>query len=958
MPHYNPDFIARYWGKAQPDDHTGPRWHPLAFHSLDVVACAQALLENQPRLVWALSRLSGLSLADARSWMLIAIALHDMGKFTPAFQVKADEIEALADPDIKWTRPQQEDPGHANTGGALWRLALKEHVFQHAMVEPDAAFSFQHFYMAACGHHGRPAKQELEGGDAKWRALDRAAPSRCAPQDDALDFANAIVGLFAPHGLAGAPHEHDAQRASWLVAGITNLADWAGSDRVYFPYRCAGEFPSLNAYWNMTRVQAQKALREKGLMASLSSDALTLDELLALKDGVTARPTPLQRWALSPALAPLITGGAPVFAVIEDFTGSGKTEAAALLAHRIMRAGGARGLYWALPTQATSNAIHARFSTVFRKFYVDDANPSIVNAHGGSKVAHALAARARANPAIAAADAYGGEGHDPAEAEETRWLHDDKRTALFADIGVGTIDQALLAVLPSKFNVLRLLGLSKGVLVIDEAHSYDPYMNALMERLITFQAALGGSVAILSATLTTAQRQALVGAFARGVGAVSIAPLDAGTHFPAAVLTTPNGTGGLILQARPLEASVDEMRGTRRDLPVDRLDSPHEAEAHLLDRANEGECGVYIRNTVGDALESYERLCLAAPEMAAEGKITLFHARFSMHDRAKIENATLAAFGKDSKIKDRAGCILVSTQVVEQSLDIDFDNMVTDLAPIDLLIQRAGRLHRHADKTNPFRRPNRLSPRLQVVAPAPVEKATATWFKDVLPVANYVYPNTGRLWAGLNEINKRGGLNLLSENPRDLLDAVYTLDESAMPEALAEITRRQEEGTDRTQRGHGASNALDLHLGYGPEQAAHWESEARTPTRLGEMGTPVRLAVINGMGTLVPLGWKPDKDRRGPDWLDWAEAEIRLRRSHFAEFLAVDETEADAVAELQARWMARRDETPVVVLRYTDCQQNIVDGPAIVRTARVKVERMGGFRETWALYDSARGWRV
>jgi CRISPR-associated endonuclease/helicase Cas3 len=683
-----------------------------------------------------------------------------------------------------------------------------------------------------------------------------------------------------------------------------------------------------------------------------------LDQLLDLRNGAVALPTPLQRWAQSPELAPLLTGDSPVFAVIEDFTGSGKTEAAALLAHRIMRLGGARGLYWALPTQATSNAIHARFRNVFRKFFVDDADPSIVNAHGGSKVAHALAVRARSNTDAAAASAYGGEGHDPAEAEATRWLHDDKRTALFADIGVGTIDQALLGILPSKFNVLRLLGLSKGVLVIDEAHSYDPYMNALMERLITFQAALGGSVAVLSATLTTGQRQALAAAFAKGVGVKPPVPLEAGTHFPSAMLAAPDKTGGLIVHARPLDASPVELRGTRRDLPFDRLNSPQEAEAHLLARAQAQECGVYIRNTVGDALESFERLCEAAPNMAAEGKITLFHARFSMKDRAKIENATLEAFGKNSKVKDRAGRILVSTQVVEQSLDIDFDNMVTDLAPIDLLIQRAGRLHRHSDQTDPFRLSNRPSPRLLVVAPAPVDAAKATWLKDVLPVANYVYPNTGRLWAGLREITARGGLNLLSENPRDLLDAVYTLDDDRMPKELGAITRRQEEGTDRAQRGRGASNALDLHLGYSAEQAAYWDREARTPTRLGEMGTSLRLAVMTETSGLVPLGWKSDNGKRPPDWIDWAQSEIRLRRSHFAEFVAVDQAEADAVAELRGRWLARRDETPLVVLRETDSHLHAAAAAGPVRTARVVIERMNCTRETWAMYDSARGWRV
>jgi CRISPR-associated endonuclease/helicase Cas3 len=946
----HPDFVARYWGKAQPKEEDAPRWHPLAFHALDVAACASALLENQPSLLRALARVSGLSEAHARMWTLCAVALHDLGKFTPAFQVKSDEIEALADPAIKWKRPQAEDPGHAHTGGAFWDIALKDEVFTKAMADLDAPYAFRSFYLAACGHHGRPAKREFEGADAFWRTFDRGAEDRDAPQKDALDFARATIGLLARDGLAGSPHEQNTQRASWLVAGITNLCDWAGSDQAFFPYRQAGEFPSLDAYWEMTQDQAKEALREKGLMASEVSPSLILQDLLSLPDEVTVRATPLQRWAQSSVLGPFLSGDRPVFAVIEDFTGSGKTEAAALLAHRIMAVGGARGLYWALPTQATSNAIHARFEKVFRKFYVDDADPSIVNAHGAAKLAHALTARERANPKTAAAKAYGGEGHDPAEADATRWLHDDKRTALFADIGVGTIDQALLAVLPSKFNVLRLLGLSKGVLVIDEAHSYDPYMNALMERLVTFQAALGGSVVILSATLTTAQRLALTAAFARGVGASLDRPVDLGMHFPSAVLAVPDDAGGLRVHADPLKASPEEMRGTRRDLAVDRLDCPNTAEAYLLERAAEGECAVYIRNTVGDAIESFERLCKADPERAEAGKITLFHARFSMMDRARIEDATLRAFGKDSKIEGREGRILVSTQVVEQSLDLDFDNMITDLAPIDLMIQRAGRLHRHADHAEPYRRKNRPAPRLLVVAPLPAAKAGANWYSSVFPVANYVYPNTGRLWAGLHEVETRGGLNLLHENPRELLDAVYTLDDAAMPEALGEITRRQEEGIDRAQRGQGIANALEPDRGYGPEQAAHWEAEARTPTRLGEMGEPVRLAVMDQAGRLVPFGWEPEEGRRWPDWLDWVRAEIRLRRSQFVGFLPSSPEESRLSHELLNQWQAARDNTPLVVLRT--CHAN----PSW--NAAVRIERAFVETSATACYDSAVGWRL
>ncbi len=329
-----------------------------------------------------------------------------------------------------------------------------------------------------------------------------------------------------------------------------------------------------------------------------------------------------------------------------------------------------------------------------------------------------------------------------------------------------------------------------------------------------------------------------------------------------------------------------------------------------------------------------------------------------MADRRRIEAETLRAFGKASTIEARAGRILVATQVVEQSLDLDFDNMVTDLAPIDLLVQRAGRLHRHADLADPYRKSERRAPRLKLVAPAPAADATANWFGSLLPVANYVYPNTGRLWAGLREIEIRGGLKLASENPRHLLDAVYTLDDSRMPEALGRVTRNQEEGADRARRGQGAANALDPDKGYGVEQGVRWEDEAKTPTRIGELGRPVRLAVMQRIGTLVPFGLNFEVRSTGaasetspkPDWLDWAQAEIRLRRSLFADFEASNEREMLAVETLRDEWKARHDETPVVVLRRDDSNGSWF--------AEIRLERGGIMIQSTARYDENAGWRV
>jgi CRISPR-associated endonuclease/helicase Cas3 len=194
-----------------------------------------------------------------------------------------------------------------------------------------------------------------------------------------------------------------------------------------------------------------------------------------------------------------------------------------ILAHRLMAAGCANGFYVALPTEATANAMWERLGGVFRRLFAADAAPSLVLAHGrralhkgfqDSVVDHAAQADAR-NGAAA------GDGERPSSAECADWIADDRRKAFLADVGAGTIDQALLAILPVKHQSLRLWGLADRVLIIDEAHAYDAYMTRELETLLEFHTALGGSSIILSATLPITLRRKFVEAFRKGVAKIT-----------------------------------------------------------------------------------------------------------------------------------------------------------------------------------------------------------------------------------------------------------------------------------------------------------------------------------------------------------------------------------------------------------------------------------------------------
>ena len=409
----------------------------------------------------------------------------------------------------------------------------------------------------------------------------------------------------------------------------------------------------------------------------------------------------------------------PFVAFVEDVTGGGKTEAALILAHRLLAARCARGLYLALPTMATANAMYERLAACYRRLFADSETPSLALAHGSARLHKGFRASFEgvADPGRAFEREEDTETErDSSGAACAAWLADDRRKTFLADVGVGTIDQAFLAVLPAKYQSLRLLGLSERVLIVDEAHAYDAYMGRELQRLLEFQAALGGSVIVLSATLPRAVRQDLANAFVKGLGAPKRELKSDG--YPVVAVVAAGGADEVAKEPRP---------DLRRTIEVERLPDEAAALGQIAEAAQAGAAVAWVRNTVDDAFEGVERL------RSAGIHAQLFHARFAMGDRLAIEREIVGRFGK-GKPPSRAG-VLVATQVIEQSLDLDFDLLISDLAPVDLLLQRAGRLWRHPERIRPI-----PGPRLLVVSPDPTAKVRGDWYAAAFPRAAWVLP--------------------------------------------------------------------------------------------------------------------------------------------------------------------------------------------------------------------------
>ena len=678
------------------------------------------------------------------------------------------------------------------------------------------------------GHHGRPV------AEPRKPLQDLFSPSAEAA---ALAFANDLSSLLQPPRLPE-PTAAVLRRASWTLAGLTVIADWVGSNTAWFPYQPNG--PTLEFYWTEVALpNARRALAAAGLAPSQPSIVTGFRALT----GIAAAPSPVQAWAETVTLP-----AGPLLILIEDMTGGGKTEAALVLAHRLMADHRADGIYFALPTMATANAMFDRIRATIHRLYAEGTRPSLTLAHG----------RVDLHPAFRSTVVAGGKPPDakivelPDEERDAavtapEWLYSETRKALLADLGVGTIDQALLAVLPGKFQALRLAGLAEKVLVVDEAHAYDAYVGTELERLIAFQAMLGANTIVLSATLPKVVKEKLSAAWAKG--AKTAAPILAGDSYPGVTLLAP----GLA----PVERQEAPREELRRTLRVTRVGASDDAVARIGAAAQAGAAVAWVRNTVDDVIDGFEAL------RAAGIDARIFHARFAMGDRLGIERDVIRRFGRDGHEEGRRGQVLVASQVIEQSLDVDFDLLVSDLAPIDLLLQRAGRLWRHPWRARPID-----GPELVVVSPDPERALKSSWFEDAFPRVTKIYPHPLILWRSAHELFRRAAVQIPAE-VRRLVEAVYGPElRDGAPEVLARGSNMAE-GEASGHRAFAEHNLLRIEDGYAPEGHA-WANEGEVATRLGEETRTVRLARIE-RGGLRP--WCDDPDLK----MAWAFSEVTLR---------------------------------------------------------------------------------
>ncbi len=664
MNHHN-KHLFRYWGKADPAYPGEPKWHPLVYHCLDVTTVAAAWWDTSSvirRISLAALDWPEQQTNQLRAWVLFFMALHDLGKFDVRFQLKALEALRVAWPELSLDDVDESLARNFDHGSAGYTCAMREIGSWAGESMADHRDRWRPWVAAVTGHHGDIPSGTDNGGEyAEQHVMEHDRMARHT-------FVSELANLFlAPEGLGlqDLPPASSSSAQAWL-AGFCAVCDWIGSNTDAFPYRHLKPDTTHAAYFEarLGDIKSEGWLHRFGLLAQVGGYG-GVNELLNQKAGESPRGVQVLVDDLPQA---------PGLTLIEAPTGSGKTEAALAYAWRLLAAGVADSIVFALPTQATANAMLTRTEAFAEKVF-GDAN--VVLAHGKRNFNKAF------QRLVDSGQRRTAQGKEEAAIQCASWLASSRKRVFLGQVGVCTVDQTLLSVLPVRHKFVRGFGLNKSVLIVDEVHAYDAYMHGLLAEVLRRQKATGGSAILLSATLPVTVRSKLFEAWAsNGTDDAPYPALWHATQGAAACLTVP-----------------DNQRPTRREVEIECIKLPDAfPDDSVLDRivsaADSGALVAVVMNLVDDA-QRLARLLRGRTALPVD----VFHARYRFIDRQQKEQAVLAHYGR--KAARDGGRILVATQVVEQSLDLDFDWMLTQICPVDLLFQRLGRLHRHARDNRP-----------------------------------------------------------------------------------------------------------------------------------------------------------------------------------------------------------------------------------------------------------------
>lgn len=644
---------------AKSDRENGNDWLPFWMHSFDTAGIMEKLA--QKRLPESISDYLCDECGGREklfSTLKFCALVHDIGKVTVVFQSRIRDAVEFS-PFAEYVDLPK--------SGSFERISETP----HALASEAILLKFgclRGIASIAGAHHGRPsawadvrdqisgactAVENFYGKRGKYRQLFESL------WKEWIDFSLECAGFSE---LSDLPDM--AVPAQVVISGMLVTADWIASNTTYFPLISADQKGEFGDYPK----RIENAWTTIGFPNMWESKArFGLDDE-AFKERFGFLPNPTQADIISTATDAESSG----IYIIEAPMGLGKTEAALALSEILAARAGAGGMFFGMPTQATSNGIFPRLEKWAGGLAEDEQTLLAI------KLAHGNAALNEDYREL-----FAGHSNLNIESDSGLIVHDwfsGRKQTLLSDFVIGTVDQLLMAALKQKHVMLKHFGLSGKVVVVDECHAYDAYMSKYLDMAIQWLGIYKVPVIILSATLPAKRRAELVEAYVgRGLKCIDDA-WKSSLAYPLLTYTEKN-----FVKQKALSFS-----GEQKEISVKTI-YRDEVTARAGYAAERGGCVGVIVNTVRKAQEIAAELQSAFPK----AEVIIMHAQFIMTDRAKREEQILERVGKHSTPESRHGLIIVGTQVLEQSLDLDFDLMITELCPMDLLLQRTGRLHRH-----------------------------------------------------------------------------------------------------------------------------------------------------------------------------------------------------------------------------------------------------------------------
>ncbi len=636
-------------------EHENGKWLPLWMHAKDTANVMQYLLHTRYQGVAGLCEMS---FEDLKKTGILLAYLHDIGKITPLFQAKI--LEALPERRTVFEHYGIHVPEYSDL------INKKESHHTKCGEAILLALGFPNEFSSIVGaHHGMPAETVKNHIDDYQQHFFGIPQQRI--------FWEALYNEWGGFSLESAGFSNAAEiaklnkRAQILLSGLLIMSDWLASDQSKFTLIEEDQILSEDQYSDK---RLEVALERLGLPEVWEPEQERIfDEDFNARFGFSMNE--IQKSVIET----VEDVKSPGLFILEAPMGIGKTEAALSAAEILASKFEKTGVFIGLPTQATANGIFERV-VQWAELQSAESFHSINLAHGNAEFQPAFVKMQKTIPCI-------DEDGDEESGLIVHSFFTGNKQSLLSDFVVGTVDRLLMAALKKKHAMLLHLGLAQKVVIVDECHAYDSYMDQYLDRALAWLHEYKVPVILLSATLPASRRQALINAYLRRPQED-----DEIKDIPYPRLTYTDGDW-VKSKSIPLVSSDKKVQIVCMTDDMIRQETEQAVKA--------GACVGIICNTVSRA-QYFAKLAYGITGT----KVIIYHAQFVIPDRMEKEEALKKAVGKKSDFTLRKGTVVIGTQVLEQSLDIDFDLLITDLCPMDLLLQRIGRLHRHDRQDRPY----------------------------------------------------------------------------------------------------------------------------------------------------------------------------------------------------------------------------------------------------------------